>query len=74
MSAFSLDFVGYTPSQGIVSTDWSFSLTNGGNDIVLNFTPVPEPETWALMLGGSAAVFIPWIRNRSLRKREKLST
>ncbi|MFA5263771.1 MAG: hypothetical protein WC378_08075 [Opitutaceae bacterium] len=69
MAGFSLDLVGYKPSPGIVTTNWSFALGNSGYDIVLNFTPVPEPETWALMLGGSAAVVLPWIRRRSSRKR-----
>ncbi len=46
-----------------VST-WSFSLANSNTDLVLNFTPVPEPETWAMMLGGSAILMLPLIRRR----------
>jgi hypothetical protein len=26
-----------------------FNVTQVGNDLDLNFTPVPEPSTWALM-------------------------
>jgi fibronectin-binding autotransporter adhesin len=43
-----------------------FSITSSGNDILLNFTPVPEPSTWALMLSGAAAAgLIAWRRRRS---------
>jgi hypothetical protein len=30
----------------------TFSVLDSGNSLVLNFTPVPEPSTWALMIGG----------------------
>jgi T5SS/PEP-CTERM-associated repeat protein len=29
-----------------------FFVTDFGSELVLNFTPVPEPSTWALMAGG----------------------
>jgi fibronectin-binding autotransporter adhesin len=31
----------------------TFSVSQVGNDLFLNFTPVPEPSTWALLLTGS---------------------
>jgi autotransporter-associated beta strand protein len=33
----------------------NFSVGESGDTLTLNFTPVPEPSTWALMLGGAAA-------------------
>jgi len=32
-----------------------FSVTDPGNSLVLNFTPVPEPSTWMLMISGLCA-------------------
>ena len=34
----------------------SFSLADVSNSLVLNFTPVPEPSTWALMAAGLCAL------------------
>ncbi len=33
-----------------------FSVSGTTNNLVLNFTPVPEPSTWALMAVGAAAI------------------
>ncbi len=38
-------------SSGFV-TPGTFSLSSSGNNLVLNFTAVPEPSTYALMLAG----------------------
>lgn len=35
----------------------SFYFTNNGNDVYLNYAAVPEPSTWALMIGGLLLVF-----------------
>ncbi|MFN0161859.1 MAG: PEPxxWA-CTERM sorting domain-containing protein, partial [Burkholderiales bacterium] len=36
---------------------WTFSQAAGGGDYSLTYTaPIPEPETWALMLAGMALV------------------
>jgi hypothetical protein len=46
----------------------SFLLTSSGNNIVLDFTPVPEPSTWALMAAGVAALgFSGWRRYKKIR-------
>jgi autotransporter-associated beta strand protein len=34
----------------------SFAVGDSGDSLTLNFTPVPEPSTWALMLTGVGAV------------------
>ncbi len=42
-----------------------FFVTQSGNDLFLNFTPVPEPSTWALLLAGSAmAAVSTWRRKK----------
>ena len=43
-------------SQTISSSSTGFTVTNGGGSINFLAAPVPEPETYALMLGGLAAV------------------
>jgi T5SS/PEP-CTERM-associated repeat protein/autotransporter-associated beta strand protein len=45
----------------------SFSLSQMGPDLVLSFTPVPEPETYMLMFGGLAAVAWNFRRKRTRR-------
>lgn len=43
-----------------------FSVSQSGNDIYLNFTPVPEPSTYALMLAGlGLAGFRAWRKRRA---------
>jgi len=41
-----------------------FSVSVVGNDLTLNFTPVPEPSTWTLMAGGICAAFGAAVRRR----------
>lgn len=38
------------------SNGGTFSFSESGNSLFLNFTPVPEPSTWALMAAGLLAV------------------
>jgi hypothetical protein len=32
-----------------------FSVSPSGNSVILNFSPVPDPSTWALMASGLLA-------------------
>ena len=41
-----------------------FSLSTSGNDLLLNFTPVPEPSTWAMLLAGLGLVGFRKLRRR----------
>jgi hypothetical protein len=52
-SAFNVDAISdfQNPLGGGV-----FSVSEFGNNLMLNFTPVPEPSTWALMASGLGAV------------------
>ncbi len=42
----------------------TFSLSLENNTLLLNFTPVPEPSTWALMITGLAVVAFTALRRR----------
>ena len=42
-----------------------FTLSSTANDLVLNFTPVPEPSTYALMISGLALAGLQWRRRRN---------
>jgi len=44
-----------------------FNLTSNGSDIFLNFTPVPEPSTWAQLGAGVSAVALAALRRRRSR-------
>lgn len=61
-SALGFDFSNYQPALGTSVYSWSFALDNDGHDLVLNFTPVPEPETWAMLAAGSVIVLFPRFR------------
>lgn len=41
-----------------------FFVSESGGDLMLNFTPVPEPSTWALMATGLCAAGAAIIRRR----------
>lgn len=60
-SNFIVDTSGFLNPIGI----GGFYVTDTGNDLVLNFSPVPEPSTWALMGGGVALVATLAWRRRS---------
>ncbi len=42
----------------------TFFVSQSGNDLMLNFTPVPEPSTWALMVSGVFALGAAFRRRR----------
>ena len=64
-SDFTLNTTAFTNGFG----GGSLSLTSNGTDIFLNFTPVPEPSTWALIAGGTALVAIASLRRRAAKAR-----
>jgi autotransporter-associated beta strand protein len=51
---FVLDPTGFT--NGLAGGNFSF--TENGNSLVLNFTAVPEPSTWALLAAGLLATLL----------------
>jgi hypothetical protein len=46
----------------------NFFLSQVGNNLFLNFTPVPEPSTWALLLAGTTL-----LATGALRRRRKIA-
>lgn len=59
-NAFNLDTAGFGNSLGI----GSFFLTQSGDDLQLNFTPVPEPSTFALLGTGLLLMLAKRLRRR----------
>ncbi|MDB6169613.1 MAG: hypothetical protein JWM88_2477 [Verrucomicrobia bacterium] len=61
-SAFTIDASQF---QAGTLTPTVFTLSQSGNTLYLNFTPVPEPSTWALLAVGLGAFLIPARRRRN---------
>lgn len=59
-AAVLLNTSGFTNSLGI----GSFDLSVAGTNLMLNFTPVPEPSTWALLIAGFGVVAFTTLRRR----------
>jgi hypothetical protein len=51
-NAFTFDLANFTNSTGT----GGFFVSQSGSDLMLNFTPVPEPSTWAMMASGICAL------------------
>jgi hypothetical protein len=62
-SDFTLNWSSFDNSLGT----GHFFVAENGNDITLNFSPVPEPSTWALMACGAAALGLLALRRRRAR-------
>ena len=70
--ASATSFVGFNPATMAINTSsftsslngGVFSLSTSGNNLLLNFTPVPEPSTWALLLAGLGIVGFRKLRRR----------
>lgn len=62
-SAFTIDRSGFTNSS-LGSFFVSRSDSGNGNDLLLNFTPVPEPETYVLMGTGLSLLAASALRRR----------
>ncbi len=60
-SAFAVDSSTYFSNS---TGGGSFSVSDTGGDLTLNFTPVPEPSTWALMACGLFAAVGALVRRR----------
>ena len=50
---FLFDTTGFSTNVG---PNAIFSISQSGNDLILSFTPVPEPSTWALLGTGVLAI------------------
>ncbi|OHE82962.1 MAG: hypothetical protein A3G75_09330 [Verrucomicrobia bacterium RIFCSPLOWO2_12_FULL_64_8] len=61
-SNFLIDSSAFVGSTGLPNS--TFTLNQIGNDLVLNFSPVPEPSTYALMSGGLLALLAGHLRRR----------
>jgi autotransporter-associated beta strand protein len=68
--ASATSFVGFNPAATSINTagftsslnGGAFSLSTSGNNLLLTFTPVPEPSTWVLLLAGLGIVGIRKLR------------
>jgi autotransporter-associated beta strand protein len=72
MTASAISFTsGFNASDFNIDTTYflnagasNFYVTDTGTSLVLNFTPVPEPSTWALMIGGVCVLVGAAVRRR----------
>jgi autotransporter-associated beta strand protein len=62
-SQFNINTAGFSNAIG----GGTFSVSEVGNDLFLNFTPVPEPSTWAL-LGLGVLTAVPYALRRRRRR------
>jgi autotransporter-associated beta strand protein len=70
-SAVALDTSAFlTGSYSISNYSFSVKTVGGADQLILSFTPIPEPETWALMALGSASLAIPLLRRLRRRRQD----
>ena len=62
--AFNIDTTGFTNSLNGGTFNVSIGGPGGNTALFLNFTPVPEPSTWALLVCGAGAVLLPALRRK----------
>ena len=70
-TAINVDFTNFSAVDGSGLTvvppfvgNFSLSTSLDNTKLFLNFTPVPEPSTWALLLCGAGAVLFPALRRK----------
>jgi hypothetical protein len=63
-SGFNASDFNIDTSNFLNSTASHFYVTDTGTSLMLNFTPVPEPSTWALMIGGICVLAGAAVRRR----------
>lgn len=64
---FAVDSLGFTNANG------TFSVSQTGNNLLLQYTPAPEPSTWLTLLLGAAALAGFARRRRSANLHTRLS-
>ena len=62
-SAFTFNTSSFQNSLGV----GNFFVSQAGNNLVLNFSPIPEPSTWALLVTGLGALAFTTLRRRRSR-------
>ena len=67
-NAFLLTTASFGSNPGFANSlgTGSFFVSQVGNNLFLNFTPVPEPSTWGLLLAGTALLATGALRRRKL--------
>jgi autotransporter-associated beta strand protein len=74
LAASTSPITGFTGTQfvfntgGFLNGPGNFSVSEVGDSLELNFTPAPEPATWALLAGGTLAIAGLSIRRRRLAR------
>ena len=59
-----IDITNFQLGQGLSGSQFGLLLDGTGKNLLLNFTPVPEPSTYALLALGLGVVLLPILRRR----------